>query len=109
MFRDSDQDGALLLQDLHRLPVRRVDQRLHLRVHVLGSQLRDQRRVIIVAGAQADQAQPLAHPELTHHVPGDAGGDLDVLLRPGGGIAEDDLFGRATPHGRHHPGLQLGL
>ena len=46
--------------------------------------------------AEAQRAEHVAHAELGDHLPGDLGGAVDVVLRAGGGLAEDELLGRAA-------------
>ena len=45
--------------------------------------------------AEAHRAERVAHAVLGDHLPGDRGGAVDVVLRAGGGVGEDQLLGGA--------------
>ena len=49
---------------------------------------------------EAHRAERVAHPELGDHLPGDRGGAVDVVLRAGGGVGEDQLL-RGAPTEQH--------
>src|SRR4051812_47504504 len=54
-----------------------------------------QQRALVVGGQHGDGPDALAHPPAADHAPGDGGELLDVGLRAGGDLAEDELLGDA--------------
>ncbi len=108
------------LNDLHRGLVAHVedgfDGLVHHRGGVLGAvQAVAAVQVLVADGAQGHHAEFLAHAVHGHHVPGDAGGLLDVLGGAVGHGLHHHFLGGAAAHGygdfghQLFPGAQVGL
>ena len=88
-------------QDLHRPGVAAVDDGADLLVDLLGdlvgvvALLADlaTEEDHLLALAEGERAELLAHAELGDHAPGQVGGLLDVVRGAGRGVAEDELLG----------------
>ena len=107
-------------QELPRARVGAADERRDLGVEDLGRRLADGRRAAeeriggaelaaAVGADEAERAETLAHAVLPHHVAGDLRRALDVVVRAGRDLVEDELLGRAPAEEDGEPVLELGL
>ena len=115
-LRDAVEQVAVLRQDRPRLVVGLVQEALDLVVHHLGGALGHLAALrhlpaeedLLLPVAHRHHADPLAHAELRHHAPGDAGGPLDVVAGAGGDLlrAEHQLLGHPAAEEDRQPADQ---
>ena len=111
---DLVQEGAVVAEDLFGTVVCLSDHALDGLVHQRGGlvgavQVGLAVQVLVVDHSGGHEAQLLAHAVEADHVPGQAGGLLDVAVGTVGDGAEDDLLGGAAAHDALEPVLELLL
>ena len=64
---------------------------------------------MLLAGAEGDRPQPFAHAPMSDHPPGQLGHLGQIVFRPGGILAEDQLFRGPTAERENQPAVQFRI